>query len=164
MPLRSVSWINTATTLSLFPLMSYYVFVFTLKTVKFKKTSSWVSFERTTHKVNHYAIMNFRMFSAWTFIRYWQNAWNDVWCFEKCSKACYIQHFMCVIPAIHKRFSLLSGPNDIMRYIIYCQTKSHVKCFHRQMSQHQLTNQTTYLISSGLHFMPFKSPGSIFWK
>jgi len=26
---------------------------------------------------------------------YRQNTWNDVWCLDKCGKACYVKHCMC---------------------------------------------------------------------
>ena len=59
--------------------------------------------------------------TQWTQITYHQNTWNDVQCSDKYGKACYVKHCMCVYTEIHKRFSLLIGPNDVcimtLRYI-----------------------------------------------
>jgi len=35
---------------------------------------------------------------------------------DKCGKACYVKLYKCAKPAIHKRFSLLVGPNDDVHY------------------------------------------------
>jgi len=43
---------------------------------------------------------------------FWQYAWNDVWCSDKCRKEHYIKHCMCALPAIQIRCSLLIGSKD----------------------------------------------------
>ena len=56
-------------------------------------------------------------------LMYQQNAWNSVWCSDKCGTACYrcyIKRFMCWLRVIHRQFSLLVGPNDVVCYdVIY---------------------------------------------
>ena len=49
-------------------------------------------------------------------LKYWQNAWNDVWCSGKCRKSREINYCMCPLQAIHNGFSLQIGPNDIVCY------------------------------------------------
>lgn len=63
---------------------------------------------------------------------YWQNALNDVHWSEKWGKACYNKNWMCALPAIHRKFSHLIGPNDSVRYDVtyfpaFYGTKRHFR-------------------------------------